>query len=69
MGLWGPAVILGAADALMTWIEYLLTMQLYRLFYAPWYLAFSISVNGFLYTLVGVHLGARVGRHLGKIAP
>ena len=55
---------LGLADALNTLASLILHMTFYRLFFPVWYLWLSILVKGFLYTLFGAFLGARVGRHL-----
>ena len=55
---------LGLADALNTLASLILHMTFYRLFFPVWYLWLSILVKGFLYTLFGAFLGARIGRHL-----
>ena len=69
VNLWWPAVCIGAADALSSWIDFQLTIELYRLYFAAWYIALTVVVHGFVYTLAGVHLGSRLGRSLGRTAP
>ena len=69
VSLWWPALCLGAADAISSWVDFQLTIELYRLYFADWYVMLSILVHGFIYTLIGVRLGVHVGRSLGRTAP
>lgn len=68
-GLWWAAFWLGMADGLSSWVDFQLLSGLYRLYFADWYIALAVVVHGFTYTFAGVHLGARVGRSLGRTAP
>lgn len=68
-GLWGPAFALGVSSAITTWIDFQISMELLRLFFAKWYIALDMLVNGFLYTVIGVRIGARLGCALGRTAP
>lgn len=55
---------LGIADAINTLSSLVLHMTFYRLFFPGWYLWLSLLVKGFLYTLIGAWIGARMGKHL-----
>ena len=68
-GLWCAAFWLGMADGFSSWIDFQLLSGLYRLYFADWYIVLAVFVHGFAYTFAGVHLGARVGRSLGRTAP
>ncbi len=62
------AVVLGVCDAIAVYVDFQLSMLLYRLFYADWYIVLRILVEGFAYTFIGVLLGARLGRGLWRVA-
>ncbi|MBU4372909.1 MAG: hypothetical protein KJ714_00405 [Euryarchaeota archaeon] len=58
---------LGVADALNSYVSFNLTMCLYRLFYADWYIITHLAISGFLYTFIGVLLGITLGKKLKKV--
>ena len=62
------AFIFGLCDALTVYVEFQLSMTLYRLFYANWYILTRILVDGFTYTFIGVLLGKRLGAGLWRVA-
>ncbi len=62
------ALIFGLCDALIVYVEFQLSMTLYRLFYADWYILTRILVDGFTYTFIGVLLGKRLGSGLWRVA-
>ncbi len=67
-GLLAWAVALGICDALAVYVDFQLSIVFYRLFYADWYIAMRILVEGFAYTFIGVLLGSRLGRGLWRVA-
>ena len=62
------ALIFGLCDALTVYIDFQLSMTLYRLFYADWYILTRILVDGFTYTFIGVLLGKQLGSGLWRVA-
>ena len=62
------ALIFGLCDAFTVYIDFQLSMTLYRLFYADWYVLTRILVDGFTYTFIGVFLGNRLGAGLWRVA-
>lgn len=62
------ALIFGICDALAVYTDLQLSITLYRLFYANWYILTRIWVDGFAYTFVGVLLGRRLGWGLWRVA-
>ena len=62
------ALIFGLCDALTVYVDFQLSMTLYRLFYADWYILTRILVDGFTYTFIGVLLGKRLGAGLWRVA-
>ncbi len=62
------AFIFGLCDALIVYVEFQLSMTLYRLFYADWYILTRILIDGFTYTFIGVLLGKRLGAGLWRVA-
>jgi len=62
------AVVLGLCDAIAVYVDFQLSILLYRLFYADWYIILRILIEGFVYTFIGVLLGARLGRGLWRVA-
>lgn len=62
------AVLIGAADAVITFINLEQIMYFYRLFYADWYLALYVLVNGFIYSSLGAWAGYKLGVKLQYIA-
>lgn len=61
------ALTLGAADSLSTFINLHVLSLLYRLFYADWYIALSVVVNGFCYSALGAGCGVLLGNKLRKV--
>lgn len=61
------AVLLGVGDALITFINMQQMMFFYRLYYADWYLALYMLVNGVLYSSIGAWLGAKTGSKLQQV--
>lgn len=61
------AVLLGMADAFITLINMEQMMFFYRLYYADWYIALYMLVNGLIYSSIGSLLGYRVGNKLEQI--
>lgn len=62
------ALIFGLCDAFTVYVDFQLSMTLYRLFYADWYILTRILVDGFSYTFIGVLLGKRLGSGLWRVA-
>ena len=62
------ALVFGVCDALAVGVDFQLSMTLYRLFYADWYIIARCVVDGFIYTFVGVLLGRRLGWGLWRVA-
>ena len=62
------ALIFGLCDAFTVYVDFQLSMTLYRLFYADWYILTRILVDGFTYTFIGVLLGKRLGSGLWRVA-
>lgn len=61
------ALILGIADALVTLINIEQMMFFYRLYYADWYIALYMLVNGLLYSSIGAFMGYKAGRKLQQV--
>ena len=61
------AVVLGLCDAIAVYVDFQLSILLYRLFYADWYILLRILVEGFVYTFIGVLLGTRLGQGLWRV--
>ena len=59
--------MLGAADAFITFINLEQLMFFYRLYYADWYLALYMLINGLLYSSVGSWLGIKTGLKLRQV--
>ncbi len=62
------ALVLGICDAIAVYVDFQLSILFYRLFYADWYILLRIVVEGFAYTFLGVLLGSKLGRGLGRVA-
>ena len=67
-GLFMWALILGICDAIAVYVDFQLSILFYRLFFADWYILLRIVVEGFVYTFIGVMLGARLGRGSWRVA-
>ena len=61
------AIVLGLCDAIAVYVDFQLSILLYRLFYADWYIVLRILIEGFVYTFIGVLLGAKLGRGLWRV--
>lgn len=61
------SMLLGVGDALITFINMQQMMFFYRLYYADWYLALYMLVNGVLYSSIGAWLGAKTGSKLQQV--
>ena len=62
------ALVFGICDAISVYVDFQLSITLYRLFYADWYILARIFIDGFVYTFAGVLLGRQLGRGLWRIA-
>lgn len=60
-------VLLGLADAFITFINLEQMMFFYRLYYADWYLALYMLINGLLYSSIGSWLGYKTGLKLRQV--
>lgn len=61
------SLALGAADALITFVNLEQMMFFYRLYYADWYVALYMLVNGFFYSSIGSFLGYKTGLQLRQV--
>lgn len=61
------AVCIGLADAAITFVNLEQMMFFYRLYYADWYLALYMLINGLLYSSIGAWLGYRTGTKLKQV--
>lgn len=61
------AVSCGLTDVAVTYVNMELMIFFYRLFYADWYIALYVLLNGLLYSSIGAWLGVRVGDRLIKV--
>ena len=60
-------LLMGVGDALVTFVNMEQMMFFYRLYYADWYLALYMLVNGLLYSSIGAWLGAKTGSKLQQV--
>jgi len=67
LSVYRAAIMIALADAILAYISLNMTMFFYRLFYADWYVWLYVSVSGFLYTLISVPIGIRLGNGLRKV--
>ena len=56
------------ANALISWVGFQLSIVLFRLHYAGWYIVLSVLVGGFLYSLLGAIAGRRIGGRLAQLS-
>lgn len=63
----GLALLLGVGDALISFINLEQMMFFYRLYYADWFLAMYMLVNGVLYSSIGCWLGYGTGMKLRQV--
>ena len=61
------AVMIGIADAFITFINMQQMMFFYRLYYADWFIALYMLVNGILYSSIGAWMGYRMGEKLKQV--
>jgi uncharacterized MAPEG superfamily protein len=61
------ALICGIADSAATYINLQGMAFLYRLYYADWYIALILLMNGFVYTAIGAACGTLLGSRLSKV--
>lgn len=61
------AVVLGLGDALITFVNFEQMMFFYRLYYADWFLAMYMVVNGLLYSSIGSWIGFKTGIKLRQV--
>lgn len=61
------AVTIGIADAFITFINMQQMMFFYRLYYADWFIALYMLVNGILYSSIGAWMGYRIGGKLKQV--
>lgn len=61
------ALICGIADSAATYINLQGMAFLYRLYYADWYIALILLLNGFVYTAIGAACGTLLGSRLSKV--
>jgi hypothetical protein len=64
---WRLPLMVGLANALISWVGFQLSITLFRLYYADWYVVLSVVVGGFLYSLVGAVAGGRIGSRLAQV--
>lgn len=62
------ALSCGLADAFISFIFLNVSMTLYRLYYANWYIIMYVTISGFLYTAMAAPLGVMLGNKLKKTA-
>ncbi len=62
------AFILAIADTCLSFVFFNLSMLFYRLYYANWYIGTYLIINGFLFTLLAVPLGFRLGNRLKAVS-
>ena len=61
------AIVLGLGDALITFVNFEQMMFFYRLYYADWFLAMYMVVNGLLYSSIGSWIGFKTGIKLRQV--
>jgi hypothetical protein len=64
--LWA-AFIFGIADAFYSFITFNLSIFVYRLYYAEWYVLAYVFISGFLYTFISVPIGIKLGIRLRSV--
>ncbi|WP_371378492.1 hypothetical protein [Sporomusa aerivorans] len=57
----------GVADTIATYAALQAMAVLYRMYYAAWYIALVLALNGFIYTAVGAVCGSFLGSRLAKV--
>ncbi len=62
------ALVVGLVNAGVQYATYCLNITLYRLYFAGWFIALAVGVNGFLYAVLGALPGLTLGRRLRRIS-
>ncbi len=62
------AVVLGVTDMFLSFVFFNLSMFFYRLYYATWYVGAYLVIDGFLFTLIAVPFGFKLGSRLKAAA-
>ncbi len=62
------AFILAIADTGLSFVFFNLSMLFYRIYYANWYIGTYLIINGFLFTLLAVPFGFRLGNRLKAVS-
>lgn len=68
-GRWSILLFIPLYDLLISFIDISNFQILYGVFYADWYIILYISLVGFLYTMIGLLSGKRIGFRLNRILP
>ena len=63
----GICLLMGVADAIITFINMEQLMLFYRLYYADWFIALYMIMNGLLYSSLGSWMGYRMGSRLKQV--
>ncbi len=63
----GICFLMGMADAVITFINMEQLMLFYRLYYADWFIALYMIMNGLLYSSLGSWMGYRMGSRLKQV--
>lgn len=61
------AVCCGLADVVISFVSFNMIMFLYRLYYEFWYIVMYLLISGFLYTVLAVPFGIRLGMRLKAV--
>ncbi len=61
------AVCCGLADVVISFVSFNMIMFLYRLYYETWYIVMYLLISGFLYTVLAVPFGIRLGMRLKAV--
>ena len=61
------AIAIGIGDALITMVNLEQMMFFYRLYYADWYIALYMIINGLIYSSIGTWIGYKVGEKLQQV--
>ena len=61
------AVCCGLADVVISFVSFNMIMFLYRLYYELWYIVMYLLISGFLYTVLAVPFGIRLGMRLKAV--
>ena len=67
-GILYVALLVGLVNAGVQYATYCLNISLYRLYFADWFIALAVGVNGFLYAVLGALPGMKLGYRLRRIS-